>query len=103
MAKKTRRKYTDEFKAVAVKLIVEEGYSTSQAARNLQINNKVLTRWKYKLTDSASQRSPVLCWTDYFTVCMLSRSGGKLPAQKNRAKWTEVRRELTYIDRGVGQ
>ena len=33
MTKRTRRKYTEEFKAEAVRLIVEEGYSISQAAR----------------------------------------------------------------------
>ena len=43
MAKRKRRQYTDEFKAEAVKLIVEEGYSISQAARNLDINTNMLT------------------------------------------------------------
>lgn len=56
MAKRKRRQYTDEFKAEAVKLIVEEGYSISQAARNLDINTNMLTRWKNELTGSASQR-----------------------------------------------
>jgi transposase len=43
MAKRKRREYTDEFEAEAVKLIVEEGYSISQAARNLDINTNMLT------------------------------------------------------------
>jgi transposase-like protein len=38
MTKKSRRKYTAEFKAEAVKLVTDEGYSISQAARNLDIN-----------------------------------------------------------------
>ena len=56
MAKRTRTKYTDEFKAEAVKLVVDEGYSISQAARNLDINTNMLTRWKNELTGNTAQR-----------------------------------------------
>ena len=56
MAKRKRTKYTDEFKAQAVKLVVEEGYSISQAARNLDINTNMLTRWKHELTGNTAQR-----------------------------------------------
>jgi transposase len=56
MAKRTRKRYTDEFKAEAVKLVVEEGYSISQAARNLDINTNMLTRWKHELTGNAARR-----------------------------------------------
>ena len=37
MKKKTRRKYSDEFKAEAVKLVTDQGYKTAEAARNLGI------------------------------------------------------------------
>ena len=56
MAKRKRTKYTDEFKAEAVKLIVDEGYSISQAARNLNINTNMLCRWKSELTGNSAQR-----------------------------------------------
>jgi transposase len=56
MAKRKRTRYTDEFKAEAVKLIVEEGYSISQAARNLDINTNMLCRWKNELTGNTAQR-----------------------------------------------
>jgi transposase len=56
MTKRTRRKYTEEFKAEAVRLIVEEGYSISQAARNLDINANMLGRWKRELTEDAEIR-----------------------------------------------
>lgn len=45
MKKKTRRKYTDEFKDEAVKLVTEQGYKTTEAARNLGIHEGVLRRW----------------------------------------------------------
>ncbi len=44
MAKK-RRKYSAEFKAEAVKLVVEQGLSATQAARDLGIPQSVLSRW----------------------------------------------------------
>ena len=60
MTKKTRSKYTAEFKAEAVKLVTDEGYSISQAARNLDINANMLARWKQQLTgESAKSQLPV--------------------------------------------
>lgn len=44
--KKKRRKFTDEFKDEAVKLVLEQGYPISEAARNLGIHANLLGRWK---------------------------------------------------------
>jgi transposase len=44
--KKKRRKYTQEFKEEAVKLITEQGYQIAEAARNLGVNENMLGRWK---------------------------------------------------------
>lgn len=41
-----RRYYTQEFKDSAVKLVTEQGYSLSEAARNLGIDPTQLRRWK---------------------------------------------------------
>ncbi len=59
MTKKTRKKYNEEFKAEAVRLITEEGYSISQAARNLDIKANMLGRWKRELTEDAEIRQQV--------------------------------------------
>lgn len=40
-----RRKYSAEFKAEAVKLVVEQGLSATQAAKDLGIAQSVLSRW----------------------------------------------------------
>ncbi|HSN22621.1 MAG TPA: IS3 family transposase [Methylomicrobium sp.] len=54
MEKAVRRKYTDEFKEGAVKLVTDQGYKISEAARNLGINATQLRRWvKGKLPDSS--------------------------------------------------
>ncbi len=44
--KEKRRKYTKEFKEEAVKLVTEQGYRISETARNLGINENMLSRWK---------------------------------------------------------
>jgi transposase len=47
--KKKRRKYTQEFKEEAVKLITEQGYQIAEAARNLGVNENMLGRWKREI------------------------------------------------------
>ncbi len=46
MEKKTRRKFSPDFKEDSVKLVTEQGYSIVEAARNLGINAAMLGRWK---------------------------------------------------------
>ncbi len=43
--KKTRRKYTDEYKAGAVALVLVEGRSVSEASSNLGLHDSVLANW----------------------------------------------------------
>ena len=49
MKKKTRRKYTQEFKEEAVKLITNQGYSFAEAGRNPGVNPNQLSRWKREI------------------------------------------------------
>ncbi len=49
------RQYTAEFKAEAVKLVTEQGYRVSEAARSLGINENLLRVWKHKLATRESQ------------------------------------------------
>ena len=46
MSKEKRRNHSKEFKEEAVKLITEQGYRISEAARNLGVNPNLLGRWK---------------------------------------------------------
>ena len=43
---KKRKDYTQEFRDSSVKLITEQGYKISEAARNLCVNVSVLGLWK---------------------------------------------------------
>ncbi|MDH5638204.1 MAG: transposase, partial [Nitrospinota bacterium] len=43
---KKRRKFGEEFKVEAVKLVTEQGLSITEAARDLGVSAAVLGRWK---------------------------------------------------------
>ena len=43
--KRPRRSFTDEFKASTVRLVLDEGKSVSQVARDLDLTASALQRW----------------------------------------------------------
>ena len=45
-----RKQYSKQFKLDAVKLVTEQGYKVSEAARSLGIDEGILRRWKEQLT-----------------------------------------------------
>jgi len=53
-----RRTYTAEFKAEAVKLVTEQGYSVAEAARSLGIHETLLRSWKQAHQDKGDQAFP---------------------------------------------
>jgi transposase len=53
-----RRKYTEDFKQGAIKLIVEEGYSAAEATRNLGVDSSNLKRWVLEHKDQSSTAPP---------------------------------------------
>lgn len=58
MTKRKRRKYIKEFKEEAVKLVTEQGYKISEAARSLGIHENMLGKRKRELSDSTSNYLP---------------------------------------------
>ncbi len=55
---RTRRIYTPEFKAEAVKLVTEQGYSLAEAARSLDRNENLIRSWKRTLEAEGDQAFP---------------------------------------------
>jgi transposase len=53
-----KKKYTPEFKMEAVRLVTEQGYKTTEAARNLGIHPSLLNRWKSQLTSDGKNAFP---------------------------------------------
>jgi transposase len=41
----TRKKYSKEFKLDAISLVLNQQYTRSEAARSLEVNPNLLTRW----------------------------------------------------------
>jgi transposase len=41
----TRKKYSKEYKLDAVSLVLDQGYTITNAARSLDVNRSVLQRW----------------------------------------------------------
>ena len=55
---RTRRTYTPAFKAEAVKLITEQGYSVAEAARSLGLSEKLIRNWKHALEAQGEHAFP---------------------------------------------
>ena len=56
MSERTRRRYSEEFKGDAVKLVEEQGYSTAEASRRLGIDRSVLARWRREASEHPQPR-----------------------------------------------
>ena len=55
---KKRKNYSKQFKLDAVKLVTEQGYKVSEAARSLGIHDGSLRRWKKQLESGQSNPFP---------------------------------------------
>jgi transposase len=53
-----RKHYSKQFKIDAVKLITEQGYKVSEAARNLGLHHSSLRRWKIELEKDSTYAFP---------------------------------------------
>jgi len=56
--KRTRRKFTREFKREAVHLVIENGRSLASVARDLDIHSNLLHRWKREYLDHEDESYP---------------------------------------------
>jgi transposase len=57
-ARGTRRNYTKEFKADAVSLVVEQGYSSAEVGRRLGVSENNVNRWVRQYRDKNESTSP---------------------------------------------
>ena len=84
MSKSKRRKYADEFKAEAVKLVTDEGYSVAEAARNLGVQVNLLRNWKQKL--SAESEVPELTEDQRMELARLKAENKRLRMERDILK-----------------
>jgi transposase-like protein len=55
-----RKQYTREFKHEAVRLVIEQGPSIAQAARDLGLHGNLFSRWKKEMAQTGEQTFPLL-------------------------------------------
>ena len=53
-----RKHYSKQFKTDAVKLVTDQDFNVSEAARNLGIHHSSLRRWKRELESDGNQAFP---------------------------------------------
>jgi transposase len=53
-----RKHYSKQFKIDAVKLVTDQGFNVSEAARNLGIHHSSLRRWKRQLESDGNKAFP---------------------------------------------
>ena len=52
----TRRSFTEEYKASAVGLVLDDGHSIAETARNIGVHEMTLGKWVKKARDSSGKR-----------------------------------------------
>lgn len=57
MVKKTKKRYTKEFKQEAVNLVEKQGYSNTEAAKSLGVSESAIRHWKKQLGSGHDSKS----------------------------------------------
>src|SRR5437588_12419506 len=83
---RTRRTYTPEFKAEAVKLVTAQGYSVAEAARSLGLNENLIRSWKQALEAKGEQAFP---------------GHGKLPAVEEELRRLRAENKRLQAERDI--
>ena len=82
--KRRRRTHSEEFKREAVNLVVREGLSVAEAARNLGIHANVLRKWKQKF--EAEQEDPSLTEDERMESARLRAENRRLRMERDILK-----------------
>lgn len=56
-SRRTRRTFTREFKVEAVRLVTDGGHSLSSVARDLDLDPKLLRRWRTQLSEEGAENA----------------------------------------------
>lgn len=88
----TRKKYTKEFKLDAISLVLDQGYTRVEAARNLNINVKMLCRWinEYQADDGQAFRGNGKLTLEQEEIRRLKEENRRLKMEKEILKKAAV-------------
>lgn len=85
-----RRKYTQEFKDSAVKLITEQGYQLSEASRNLGVNVSILRRWRNAANPAENSKSSPVKEDLHAELARLKKENHRLKLEREVLKKAAV-------------
>ncbi len=86
MSKLKRRRYTDEFKPDAVRLVTKQGYSLAEAARNLGVHANLLRTWKQKIQAEDEQSEAGLTEEERMELASLRAENKRLRMERDILK-----------------
>ena len=88
----TRKKYPKEFKLDAISLVLDQGYSRSEAARSLDINTNMLCRWiqEHRSKDGQAFRGNGNLSPDQAEIRQLKEENRRLKMEKEILKKATV-------------
>lgn len=81
-----RRRFTAEFRQEAVRLVLEAGVGTAEAARRLQLSVKTLGNWVYAARGAPPAHTPVASPRRNAPVSELQMRVSQLEAENARLK-----------------
>ena len=84
--KRPRRTFSREFKIEAVKMVTEQGYSLNQVGRDLDIDPKMLRRWRHELSTEEAEAFP--------GKGMLSPEQEQMRAMQRKIERLEMERDI---------
>ncbi len=83
---RARKRYTKEFKQDAVKLVVDQGYKVTEAARNLDLDRRMLGRWVQEFEADESEAF---------------RGNGKLTAEQEELRQLRAENKQLKLEREI--
>jgi transposase len=88
----TRKKYPKEFKLDAVSLVLDQGYTTTEAANSLEINRSVLGRWikEFESNDGHAFRGNGKLTPEQAEIRQLKEENRRLKMEKDILKKATV-------------
>jgi transposase len=85
--KRTRRSFTDEFRAGAVRLVLEEGKTVAQVARDLDLTETAFRNWVEKArADKSKGKSGVLSTPEREELARLRKENRVLQMERDILK-----------------
>lgn len=81
--RRTRREFTPEFKAAAVRLVIDEGKCAADVARDLDLSHSVLRRWVRRTLAAAGKGSSKLGPAEREELARLRKENRELRAERD--------------------